>query len=248
MFNNLKNIKKAFTLAEILITLGIIGIVAAYTIPTVIQKQQEAQTIAKLKKVYSTLSNAYNLALQENGPPEYWGGETDDGPSSKIYMNILAKYLNIQKNCGNSSGCFAPNPYRTLDGGYDDYMNLNHYSGGSAIILSDGTFILLDIVSDLDYRKTNNRYANIIVDVNGYKSPNQFGIDTFVFIISKNKIVSGGQGNIIWGSLSFPAYCDKNKTTSQNNGRACTGWVIYNENMDYLHCQGLSWNGPQSCQ
>ena len=67
---------KAFTLAEVLITLGIIGTVAAFTLPTLISKYQEHVIISKYKKMYSTLANAYNLAIAENGSPDQWQVET----------------------------------------------------------------------------------------------------------------------------------------------------------------------------
>ena len=63
-------IKFAFTLAEVLITLGIIGVVAAMTIPTLMQKYYEKQTVAKLKETYSILSQALKSASQEEGLPE----------------------------------------------------------------------------------------------------------------------------------------------------------------------------------
>ena len=51
---------KAFTLAEVLITLGIIGVVAALTLPTLIQNHQKQVYVTQLKKAYSTINNAYN--------------------------------------------------------------------------------------------------------------------------------------------------------------------------------------------
>ncbi len=68
--------KRAFTLSEVLITLGIIGVVVAFTFPVLISKYQEQVIISKYKKMYSTLSNAYNLAIAENGSPEQWEVET----------------------------------------------------------------------------------------------------------------------------------------------------------------------------
>lgn len=60
----------AFTLAEVLITLGIIGVVAALTIPTLMQKADEQATVSALKKTYSTLTQAYNLAVNDNSSPD----------------------------------------------------------------------------------------------------------------------------------------------------------------------------------
>ena len=62
----------AFTLAEVLITLGIIGVVAALTMPSLIADHREKETVAKLKKVYSTLDNAYMLARNEHCETADW--------------------------------------------------------------------------------------------------------------------------------------------------------------------------------
>ncbi len=59
--------KKGFTLAEILITLAIIGVVAVLTIPTVVRNYQKTQTVTQLKKVYSALSNTTNFAIADYG-------------------------------------------------------------------------------------------------------------------------------------------------------------------------------------
>ena len=69
--NSLK--KSAFTLAEVLITLGIIGVVAALTIPSLIQKYEEKQTVSQVKKAYSEISQAYMSAVQGEGTPDNWG-------------------------------------------------------------------------------------------------------------------------------------------------------------------------------
>ena len=57
--------KIGFTLAEVLITLGIIGIVAAMTIPTLIAEQQKKQTVAKLQRALGIMNQAYRLAYDE---------------------------------------------------------------------------------------------------------------------------------------------------------------------------------------
>lgn len=70
------NVQKfAFTLAEVLITLGIIGVVSAMTIPSLIQSYKEKQTVVTLKKFYSTMSQAFNLAKSQGVEPEDWATE-----------------------------------------------------------------------------------------------------------------------------------------------------------------------------
>ena len=61
------NAKGGFTLAEVLITLGIIGIVAAMTLPTLVQNYKKKELVTKLQKVYTVMNQAINLAEVENG-------------------------------------------------------------------------------------------------------------------------------------------------------------------------------------
>lgn len=64
--------KKGFTLAEVLITLGIIGIVAAMTLPTVINDSTERETVAKVKKFYSVMNQALLMAISKHGYVDEW--------------------------------------------------------------------------------------------------------------------------------------------------------------------------------
>ncbi len=79
--------KKGFTLAEVLITLGIIGVVAAMTLPTLITKYKEQETVTRVKKFYSVFSQAYTMAVLDNGTINNWGlkdsqsEELEDGSS-----------------------------------------------------------------------------------------------------------------------------------------------------------------------
>ena len=77
--------KRAFTLAEVLITLGIIGVVAAMTIPTLMQKYYEKQTVTKVIEIQSIVSQALKLVEEDYDTPENWGlsaGYYDKYPSS----------------------------------------------------------------------------------------------------------------------------------------------------------------------
>ena len=99
--------KKAFTLAEVLITLGIIGVVAALTMPALIAKYKEKETIVRLKKAYSMMSQAYQLAINENGAPENWNLIAQASPEgAENFLNTIAPYLKITKNCGRNTYWF----------------------------------------------------------------------------------------------------------------------------------------------
>ena len=62
----------SITMAEVLITLGIIGIVAAMTLPDLIQKYQKQETSARLKKFYTTMNQAIMMSEIDNGDMRYW--------------------------------------------------------------------------------------------------------------------------------------------------------------------------------
>ena len=94
----------AFTLAEVLITMTIIGVVAALTVPTMIQNYQEKATVAKLRTVYSTLNQAFYMAKTDKGSPETWDwGTAWDGPSAVKVFNEYFFYVEYMiKNFSNA--------------------------------------------------------------------------------------------------------------------------------------------------
>ena len=227
----------AFTLAEVLITLGIIGVVAAMTMPSLIQNYQEKATVTKLKKCYSLVSQAYVSILNDEG-----GSDTLQAGDDLEMMEKFGKYLKYQKTCGRNKGCFPNVTYKSVTGnGYSKWED--DTTDRSRAILTDGTLIMFN-KSAMWGGEGNYLYAQIYVDINGFKGPNQLGRDFFYFYISPEKIVPAGA----------KALEEKNedqkftKNCIQQNGYACAAWVIYNENMDYLHCKDLSWDGKHSCK
>lgn len=230
--------KAAFTLAEVLITLGIIGVVAAMTMPSLIQNYQEKATVTKLKKCYSLVSQAYVSILNDEG-----GSDTLQAGDDLEMMEKFGKYLKYQKTCGRNKGCFPNVTYKSVTGnGYSKWEN--DTTDRSRAILTDGTLIMFNKSAMWGGNEGNYLYAQIYVDINGFKGPNQLGRDFFYFYISPEKIVPAGA----------KALEEKNedqkftKNCIQQNGYACAAWVIYNENMDYLHCKDLSWDGKHSCK
>ena len=92
--------KAGFTLAEVLITLGIIGIVAAMTIPNLIQKNYEHQTVTKLKETHSIISQAMRLASEEYGDPSGWEIFGNTEASVIKFMDNLKPFIKIATDCG----------------------------------------------------------------------------------------------------------------------------------------------------
>lgn len=136
----MKKNKYGFTLAEVLITLVIIGVISAMTIPTIIQNTQKQEYYARLKKNYSVIINALKLGqVQEGmiGDNKAVFVTTESATASYETAVRFAKYLNTVKVCKN----------RSETGCSDVFYNITYATekegtwGGNypTIILSDGT-------------------------------------------------------------------------------------------------------------
>ena len=173
--------KAAFTLAEVLITLGIIGVVAAMTLPSLNQKLDERSNITMLKKFYTEFSNATNLLISENSEPVSWGLVDNDQESSQRVLDMYKKRLNMQLICGEGdTRCFAFPVYK-----YDGTPKIteNEYRSWAlkSFILNNGTTVFFDVNTDC---------FSVFFDVNGFKKPNRLGIDVFAWAVNgKGKIV-----------------------------------------------------------
>lgn len=244
--NQPKNKKLAFTLAEVLITLGIIGIVAEMTIPTLMQNVTQMATIASAKKAFTTFSQAYNLAVNDNGTPDTWNMvAASSSTGSENALKVLQPYFKVSNFCGTSvAGCFPYVWYSARNGSNERFGDVG--SSWAGMQLQDGTSIHL-LVRDINCAYSigtslalKNVCADLGIDINGYKGPNAFGQDYFRFWISKYGIIPKG-GPYEGVFYSFANAC------ATGNGESCTAWVIYNNNMDYLKCSGLSWSGATKC-
>lgn len=243
-----KHIKRlAFTLAEVLIVMGIIGVIAETTIPTLVQSTQQRETIVAVKKAYTVLQQATTMAKIDYGTPDAWTTETTPSLQGAIDIrNVFAKYLKTTKQCeeDNDATCFPV--YAYLEGGSWSSAKTAalHLADGSIIIFkynTPGTTSSLTNSAPL-----NNAVGPIHLDINGLKKPNVMGKDVFRFWLTASGIVVPG------GTTDDVAPFDNkclNKTSLNASGQSCTAWIIYNENMDYLKPCGttLSWTGPTSC-
>ena len=196
----LKNAKRGFTLAEVPITLGIIGIVAALTLPTVMRHYKKKVVVTKMKKFYSTMNQAVKLSTVENGDTAYWIVEGEN--------------LNL-------------NPDATLDW-YDKYIS-KHFNGAETEKINDGIVVRLNdgsgfaiynpstttfsahVIYYIDY-KTFKKW--LVTNNNYVFSRNLDGKNTFLFIIRDNQF-----------STFFGYYADaeKNRSTLMHSSRGNYG-------------------------
>jgi prepilin-type N-terminal cleavage/methylation domain-containing protein len=241
--------KPGFTLAEVLITLAIIGVVAALTIPTVIRNYQERQTVSALKKFYSQISQAFKMAEFENGSIDTWdwGDHNGDASAAKNVLAIIKPYLKITQDCSEGGDCFAEK-YTTMTGhNWSMGNNINSTAQYVRARLVDGMSFWIfargsSCTSNLAVANSASKHLKEVcghagVDLNGNKKPNMLGKDTFYFHITKYGVIPMGIEDD--GTWPLSLYC-KYGGTGDNNGYACTAWVIAKENMDYLK-KDVSW-------
>jgi hypothetical protein len=220
--------------------------------PALVMKYQEKVTVTRVKKAYSVLSQAEKMARVDHGEPAEWCPDAAyAGAGSKCYRDIFAEYIKKIKSTerdydlGYADADYPYNYAFQLDG---KQLSWNVTASViSAMRLPDGTKANFFVESGNCNRAWGTgRYANIcaeidiVLDVN---KPYKFGVTHFPFYLAKDGIIPvGGEGN----SRNFSNLCSKNITTTYN-GYGCTAWVIANDNMDYLHCDNLSWDGPIKC-
>ena len=203
--------RAAFTLAEVLITLGIIGVVAALTLPTLIQNHQKQVYVTQLKKAYSTLGNAFNKMAVDEDVVDWKQTNCGSSLSTATCMEALTKQMNIVKKKDNSSCSTA------WSGDFCD----------EAFLTNDGALFLFPCAN----------VAQLLVDVNGVqKSPNKYGRDRFAFYIDyeHNKIIPYGTEEMVYTYDTVPEWSDcKVENDDSLNALSCTAKVIIEGKMNY---------------
>lgn len=179
--------KIGFTLAEILITLGIIGIVAAFTIPTVLSNFQDVELHTLFKKSYSIVSQVWHQVYADN-PNAYtarggwtctWPtGESADYNANDGRIDAIKANMNVTRSCSNQAGCWP-----------DNYENVSDIIGiiGGNIPTHYGWVTADGMCWSAPWKNVDE--ASIIVDTNCNKGPNLIGQDIFSFLLGADGIV-----------------------------------------------------------
>ena len=212
----------AFTLAEVLITLGIIGVVAALTIPNIIKHYQNEVTVTKLQKAYSTLNQAFRQSENDNGSSEFWQ-ETPEISAQDYFEKYWKPYLKEPKLCQTHQEC-----------GYTSWKPYIALNGSSVAMSLDSARVKIKTIDDVFYlfteATTNSEgklvpFRNVFIDINGAKAPNKFGEDVFAFNRVIGKGIMPACYNCSYNSLT--ANCNR-----KSNGVYCAarimadGWKI----------------------
>ena len=237
--SNLVSFKKAaFTLAEVLITLGIIGIVAALTIPNLVVKYQRKVMQTRFQKAYSILTevNTRMIAENINQYRDFVRTEKDENgkyseEARNRQLDTLASFLNGAKVCNGSyyscSGIedaydFPDKIHKTLDGQNNAHIAADAYMK-KTVITNDG----MDIWAGGLQFEIDKYY----VDTNGYNNgPNKLGYDLFRFVINSNGTVTPEKDSGARNKCSFISPAE----SAAYLGFGCAYYAWKNVNPDAL--------------
>ena len=179
-FDNVRRV--AFTLAEVLITLGIIGVVAALTLPSLIQEKQHKQLEAQFKKGYSAIQQAVLRASLEHSDlgslynEDFNTNRVTESGGEYIY-EVLGKQF-----AGATTAKVAPSEVLNRIKTYNN--NVLNTSNVTAATALDGGYISLPGQMDIFFETVLDLY--ITIDINGGKGPNKLGYDIFTFVLGEN--------------------------------------------------------------
>lgn len=233
------NYKKAFTLAEVLITLGIIGVVASLTIPTLMKGNQKTQYITGLKKAYSVFNQALKQMTMDNGCTNDLKCTglftTTGGPGAKIFGDEIVKYLKVAQNCDLTTDqhCWADTTYTYYDG-TGSPTNQNSLGQRYKFTTVDGMSFSIEHSGDSNCTTMygwQNNLAQVCgwlyVDVNGLKGPNYMGRDVHRFHIANGKgAILYPYGGVDGGSSMWWNGMTKRCIPTSARGDYCAGRIM----------------------
>ena len=229
----------AFTLAEVLITLGIIGVVAALTLPSLIAKYKDMVLLNQAKNSYSKIANALLLLKNQNGYDSYADFFSPNKTNDEIIQE-LSSVMKMTKICKKGvGGCWT---WKTKPAKEEYYANGElrwaKFNAQSCAILSDGSVISVynynkngncvwvntypSVDKDGNPRKDENgntiiinsvetRCGDINIDVNGPKAPNQRGADTWGLSVYPDKIGDKYNSFLSKNKLDYEKYIPNEK-------------------------------------
>ena len=209
----------AFTLAETLIVIGVIGIVSALTLPNLNNSTGEKEKVAKVKKIYQNLNDAFGRAEAVYGPYDEWFiNDSQPSDKSKRAGERITEFIKISKNCGMlaNQGCAPSTKLKNIRGAQTSSLvdaSTDHYK----VITADGTTLVF------------LQNTEIYVDIDGpNKGPNTKGMDVFSFQVLNESGISTIEP---YGStLNFETLL----VNLYTNGASSTTWIIKYDNADYL--------------
>ena len=235
------NRKCGFTLAEILVTLGIIGVVAALTAPALVNNTRNAQIGPTLANVKTTIENANKAIIYEEGVDSLADLLTSAGSynMNNKYQEYLLKQVRGSASIAMNDNSFD-SKWTTYDGtDYSGFAARLSQICGNMFVFSDS--ITLYIWSGTGVYGARGGFGGsllyVYVDINGAKvKPNTIGKDIFTFILDRNgTLVPMGSSTLAWllGNEDY-SYDNDGSTYACNSskvglGTGCAGSIFDND-------------------
>ena len=216
-------LKRAFTLAEVLITIGVIGVVAAITIPSLVTSYQKRMTVNRLKGSYSKLAQALRAASDDYGPVEEWDLSDNRLASYKETIATLVHerimpYARVIDDCGQN----CPLRRKVKICRPNGICTWGHRgSGYYTIYLADGSSWEFMIDND----GQNLMFVKLYIDINGNGKPNMFGKDIFVVMLDDGVRLLGSDVKYSRSSLLGNCRTCCSKNAGDYAGDMCGGLI-----------------------
>lgn len=206
--------RKAFTLAEVLITLGVIGVVAAITVPTLMNNTQDKQFKVAWKKAYADINQALATVKNENSSLDF--GMTYPSSMQNFLDALMGNLQYVNKSYSLVSGGFyfhTSNNFSTLSG---NACLINN--GYPTARLNNGTLLYITFDAVGDYI--------ILVDINGFTKPNTVGKDIFGLSVERatDAIKPAGAASKVYLNTSNTSACYKAVTPTEVCDNSQIGW------------------------
>ena len=217
----------AFTLAETLIVMGIIGVVAALTIPNLNSSTGEKEKIVKVKKLYQNMTDAVGRAQAVYGPIDEWKQlDSTQTAQTTRFGDRLSEFMKVSKNCGvdTNKGCFPTSSGAVLQDSDNTVYKMVLADGslvGIYTYYSGGSVSSARIYIDIEKASKGKHYATESVFLFDIEN-NELAFETEPVILKECATSRGG----LYRGAPYVA------------AMACAGWVMLYDNMDYLKTTG----------
>lgn len=252
----MKNTTKSrigYTLSEVLVTIGIIGVIAALTLPILTNKHQNAVALAGIKLAYAKINDGFlmmrssenlddlsNLSVFQTMTPETF---LDERVQTNL-DNQMRKYFNIVKSYKAGEACPECPVYVKMNGELADGGQYDYAWRG---FLNDGMIYYMHLngpQNASNKTKIKSIVAYFFVDINGVNPPNKWGKDMFQYALAQNGLLYSAWGKDLseampqsqtyWGEDSSGCGAPANKDVSRSTGYGCTARIIENSwKIDY---------------
>ena len=233
--------KKGFTLAEVLITLGVIGVVAALTLPNLLQNHQKKVFVTQLQRTTNLISNSATALQGDNNAASL--SDSYLVPVNGDYKNAQGKFMNtyfkVARDCGtdNRAACLGDIYYsldRSKSYNLANMLSSSGYGGPYyCVTINTGATICMTGMTTgwSDYGAHD--FSQVVVDVNGPAGPNTAGRDLFDFhLYSDGKIANSYDTNSDHYEYQSSGERCQDLKSEQNYGGSCfqhiqaNGWVM----------------------